>query len=369
MPRTPESVIARRVAAFGLGPGDGTIEVDSSRWGRIYGLIKTERLSGFAAAAAAEGTLAVSDEQRDELAALHAQDMMWTLALERALLRIADGAREDGVELIVLKGPALAHSFYPDPSCRAFGDIDLLVRTRDWRKACALLERLGFHRQRPEPRAGFDERYGKAAVHVNATGLNVDLHRTLVLGPFGLWMQPEELFDRTVPFEVAGVPLRRLDDTTILLHACVHASLGFMDPLLMPARDVAQVARHGDIDWDEVGRLAQRWKLRGVVRHAFQMVEELFGIAPPPEAENAWQGEITRRERRALDAYVTGRRARGGTVRSSVWAVPGVRAKAGLVRAMLLPDQAFLEARAQNGGRPSYVRRWAVPLKWLLRRR
>ncbi|MGH2727432.1 MAG: nucleotidyltransferase family protein, partial [Actinomycetota bacterium] len=259
MPKTAEGAIARRVAAYGLTPGE-PIEFDPSWWGRIYGLIKTEHLSGLAAAAAGEGTLAVSDEQRDELAALHTDDMMWTLALERALLAIAGAAREDGVDLIVLKGPALAHTFYPDPSWRAFGDIDLLVRTRDWRKACALLERLGFHRQRPEPRAGFDERYGKAAVHVNGAGLNVDLHRTLVVGPFGLWMQPEELFERTVPFEVAGVALRRLDDTAILLHACVHAALGFMEPLLMPARDVAQVAQQGDVDWDEVGILARRWK-------------------------------------------------------------------------------------------------------------
>ncbi len=369
MPEMPEGVIARRVAAYGLAAREETIEVDPSWWGRIYGLIKTERLSGLASAAAGEGSLAVTDEQSEELSALHTDDMMWTLALERALLGIAEAARDDGIDLIVLKGPALAHSFYPDPSWRAFGDIDLLVRTDDWRRSCALLERLGFNRQRPEPRAGFDERYGKAAVHVNAAGLNVDLHRTLVLGPFGLWMQPEELFGRTVPFEVAGVTLRRLDDTAILLHACVHAALGFMDPLLMPARDVAQIAQYGDVDWREVGTLARRWRLRGVVRHAFQTVEDMFGVAPPPEAEAVWQEEIGRRERRALDAYVTRRRTRGGTVRSSLWAVPGVRAKAGLVRAMLLPDHAFLEARTETGARASYVRRWAVPLRWLLRRR
>jgi hypothetical protein len=291
------------------------------------------------------------------------------LALERSLLRIAREAGEEGVELIVLKGPALAHHFYPDASWRAFADIDLLVRTNDWRRACAVLDRMGFHRQRPEPRAGFDERFGKAAVHADHQGLNVDLHRTLVLGSFGLWMHPEELFERTVTFPLADVPLRRLDDTATLLHACVHAALGFQDPLLMPLRDLAQVASLGKVDWDELGRWAARWKLGGVIGHAFDTAERLLGFEQPAEVAAVRAFPVGRRERRALDAYTTGRRARGGTVRSEFWAVPGIRQKAELLRAMLFPDPAFLASRTEEGARPSYVRRWAVPIRWLLRRR
>jgi hypothetical protein len=365
---SPTRAITLRLAAYGLSADETSIAVAEREWPSLLTHITAERLSGIAWAAADAGVLALDDTQVEDLRALHLQDMTWTLALERALLDIARAAEEQ-CEIILLKGPALAHRFYPDPSWRAFSDIDLLVRTGEWRRACALLERRGFRRERPEPRPGFDERFGKAAVHVNDQGLNVDLHRTLVLGSFGMWMQPEALFDRTVPFDVAGVPLRRLDDTALLLHACVHAALGFKDPLLMPLRDVAQIATFGAVDWEELGAWAGRWKLSAVVAHAFAEVERLLGFETPDEIAAVRSARVGRRERRAIDAYTTERRVRGGTARSSFWAVRGIRQKAGLLRAVLLPDQAFLEARTEAGARPSYFRRWAVPIRWLLRRR
>lgn len=360
--------IAGRVAAFGLASADGEIAVAAESWSRLLTLIGAERLSGLAIAAAEADLLRITEEQTEQLRQQHLDDMTWAVALERSLLAIETHARREGLELVVLKGPVLAHSFYPDASWRPFGDIDLLVRTADWRRACDLLERLGFRRELPEPRPGFDERFGKAAVHADAHGLNVDLHRSLVLGAFGHWIKPEDLFDRTTDFGLAGVGLRRLDDTALLLHACAHASLGFEDPLLMPLRDVLQIALLGSVDWDEFGTLAARWRMRAVVRHAIEAASGILEVEPPEAPLAACGGAIARRERRALADYVTGRRGRGGTARSTLRAVPGVRNKAGLVRAMLFPDHEFLASRAKAGEKPSYTKRWAVPVRWLLRR-
>lgn len=360
--------LARRLAATGLPYADEPFEIARPVWHRFLTTLKVERMTGLASAAAAADVLVLTNEQRAELHAAQLEAMTWTVALERALLEIALAGKADDLAFIVLKGPALAHNFYPDPSWRAFADIDLLVQTRDWRRACALLERNGFRREKPEPRAGFDERFGKAAVHVGPHGLSVDLHRTLVLGPFGLWMEPEELFEHTVPFDLAGVPLRRLDDTALLLHACVHAALGFMDPLLLPVRDVVQITQQGAIDWPQLGRWAERWRLRGVVLHAFKLANDILDFPPPEELAVLGPEPVARRERRALDAYITGRRSRGGTIRSALSALPRVRDKLALLRAMLVPERAFLAARTERGARPSYLRRWAVPVRWLMRR-
>jgi len=360
---------AVKIAAYGLRPRTEPIEISTSSWPTTLATLEVENLSGLAVAADGASVLQLDEAGRRSLYASFRDATAWTLGLERVLTRFHREALTQGIDFIVLKGPVLAHRFYPDPAWRPYKDLDLLVHTDEWRRACAALEGLGFRRELPEPRPAFDERFGKAAVHVDANDMRVDLHRTLVLGPFAVWLDPEALFDRTAPFELAGLTLRRLDDTMILLHACMHASLGWYPPLLQPLRDLAQVATQGDIDWDRFEADASRWRLLGVVRHSFTAVRESLDADLPAEAERIAHGPaVSKRERRALAGYTSEKRTRGGILRSTFWAVPGVRAKGALLRHLLLPDRRFLAARSASGVRPSYLRRLAIPVRWFLRR-
>ena len=364
----PARIVATKIAAFGLGE-PWHDEITSQVWWVLLPFLEVERLTGLAAEADAAGRLGIDDAQRAELREARVTATTRALGLERFLLRFADAARDEGVGLVVLKGPSFAHRFYPDPSWRPFNDLDVLVRTKDWRRACAILERFGFTRELPEPRPGFDERFGKAAAFFDVGGMCIDLHQRLVLGAFGVWQHPDELFDRTVPFRVAGTTLTGLDDTATLVHACMHAALGWFPPLLLPLRDVAQIASSGTIDWERFATDSDRWRLGTVVRHSFASVERILGVGlPAPALEAATRLRTTARERRALETYVSGKRSRGGTVRSTFWAVPGLRQKIALARTLALPDRGFLAARAAEGNRPSYVRRLSTPLRWLLRR-
>jgi len=321
-----------------------------------------------AVAAVEEGWLSLSGQQTEELLESQRELMLQALAMERKLLVLDEAFGRAGVDFILLKGSALAHSVYPDPSWRPFGDLDLMVRTRDWRQACSVLERFGLPRKLPEPRPGFDERFGKASVHGGNGDVEVDLHRTLVLGPFGLWLDPEALFGLTVPLSLGGRTLRRLDDTALLLHACMHASLGSRPPLLLPLRDVAQIAYYGEVDWSTLGELAARWRLGAVIRHALQATSDSLGITLPLQSKTCMEMKVRRKERGALDAYVTSRRGQGGTAISTLKAIPGVRAKLAYLRAMLTPDREFLLARTEGNGRASYARRWSIPLRWMAKR-
>ena len=365
---TRTSGIVGRIASYGLDDDRSPGEVSPSNWPSFLERLSSEHLTGLATAATAAGALRLDAEQDEALSSAHFEAVVWSLALERLLITVTEALASERIQFVVLKGPAMAHCFYPDPSWRSFSDIDLLVPTGDWRRACRLLEDLGVRRDLPEPRRGFDERFGKAADHTNAEGLRVDLHRTLVLGPFGLWMKPDELFERVVPFKLAGLTLPRLEDTMIMLHACMHASLGWRPPLLMPLRDIVEIGRRGSVDWDELDRYAARWRLRAVLRHALATAREELGAAPPPAASALIDARVPRRERRALDSYVTSRRSRGGTMRATLWAVHGIRAKAVFLRDLLFPGHEFLAARTGQGERPSYVRRWTTPIRWLFRK-
>jgi hypothetical protein len=344
------------------------VAVTDQDWDETLGALVAERLTGLAVAAAEAGALELTADQGKALVGAHRQRMVWALGLETTLLDLAAAFQEAGIEMVVLKGPAVAHTAYPDASWRPFVDLDLLVRASDWRGVLALFEGLGFRRRLPEPRIGFDERFGKAATHVTPNGEEIDLHRTLALGPFGLWMDPEELFDHTAEFDLGDQRLPRLDDTGLLAHACIHAALGMRRAHAISIRDVPQTAGLGGVDWDRTADWARRWKLAAVFRRASALASEIAGAAWPEEGRAALARKPGRGELRALRAYTTERRFGGGLALGTMAAIPGVRAKAAYAGSMLWPSRSFMAERNGRGGTGSHARRLAVPLRWMARK-
>ncbi len=363
--------VVRRITAYGLRRVPLVPPTDpfgDDVWRRVLATVGSQRLTGLALAAVDGGAIPLSDEQARHLRDRHQDAMISVLGLELELLSAAETLKRRGVEFVALKGSALARTVYPDPSWRSFGDVDLLIRGRDLKAALEALGSIGYRRVLPEPRPGFDLRFGKGAVLRNGDGLELDLHRTLVAGPFGLWTDPEWLFRYATSLSIGDRTIRRFDDTGLLLHACMHAILGAPRPRLLPLRDVAQVVEAGSPDWDLLAVWAQAWRLGPVFAQAFAAVTAVLRWEPPDEAARVASGSAGRRERRALAAYSTGAATYGVKSTAAIMAIPGLRAKAAYARALLVPNRQFLAARA-NGGRPSYVRRWLIPIRWALRRR
>jgi hypothetical protein len=327
-----------------------------------------QRLTGCAVAAWEAGELHLVEELADELLEHHRAAMVLALTIEQHLMELADAFSSAGLRAVVLKGPAVAHGLYPDPTVRPFGDLDLLVSADDWRRACELLIRHGYSRDLPEPRPGFDERFGKAATHSNGAGVKVDLHRTIVLGPFGLWLDPDELLRHTRTFPLGGRTIERLDPTGLLLNAVVHAALGTFPPLLLPLRDVVLAARQPDVEWTTLADWATRWHLGVAFRFAFAAVSSELGVEEPPQAGLVAPDVAARSDERAFRAYIERSRF-GGVALASTRAIPGVRAKLSYLTGLVAPSRAFLRARSGGGPQISYVSRWSVPIRRLTARR
>lgn len=84
--------------------------------------VEAERLAGLLARAIADDALPATDEQSEEAARLELDWACHALLLERKLLELSVRLEAAGVRLLALKGSAFAHSIYPDPSLRSFGD-------------------------------------------------------------------------------------------------------------------------------------------------------------------------------------------------------------------------------------------------------
>lgn len=343
----------QQVAAFGL---EGDLPererpLDDAAWAELTGRVRGERIEGLLAAAVDGGALPVTDTQLEAVREAARSRAAVDLYLERELVAVARVLTQADVAFRVLKGLAWAHSVYPDPSWRGTGDVDLLVATSDWYRAIDVLEANGLRRRVPELRPGFDSRFGKEATLSTPGGWEVDLHRVLVVGPFGLWPDVDELFGGKAAISVGGTQLPILDAEPALIHACYNAVLADDPPRLIALRDVAQMARSGMVDPAVTDQLAQRWKGRYVVAQALDLAGSTLRTDLSATGLGATFGppRPTLRERVLVASYRGP--ARGFTSQATGFlAVRGPRNKAAYLSALARPQTSYLSARGWSNG-------------------
>jgi hypothetical protein len=150
-----------------------------------------------------------------------------------------------GVEVIVLKGTALAGTLYGDWALRHCHDIDLLVRRGDLLRAVRALSAVG-----SEPAHGAVDPTAHEVGLSRPDGMPVRLHSR----PFRLLqcnLAIEEMWARSEPRTLAGVAVRVLSPADGLLHVCGTAAYWPSRALLLWVCDAWQIIRGmSPRDWD-----------------------------------------------------------------------------------------------------------------------
>lgn len=358
---------ALAVAAHGLARTRlrlPTGPLDDQTWTALMSRTTNERLGGLLAHAVADGALEVSPGQRDAVVALHEEEMRRALLLEATLLEVTDLLGGAGVETRVLKGLAVAHLDFADPSLRCFSDVDILVRSSDMDHAVALLERVG-QRDLPERRPGFDRRFGKdATIAVRLAGeeCRVDLHRTLALGRFGLAIRLEDLWRRSASLWVGGIELQALGLEERFLHACYNGLLGDVVPRLVALRDVAQISSNGALDLDRVRALGEAWRGQAVIFKTMCLARDKLGLEGA-DPLLAWTSDYrpSLQVRIALRTYGSQGGNNTATLLSGVLGLRRLKDAVAYLRALVFPKGTYVQARRASG-RP---REWRTGLREL----
>jgi len=355
--RTAPVEVLRAVAAHGLpgAPSVPPLPDAGSPWRELVALAERQRVLGLLVAVAAGGALPADDPRLVELLELHRHWCAHDLRLEALLVTAADRLAADDIDLIVLKGPALAHTHYPHPSLRLFGDLDLLVRSGQVATASAALrDELDATTALPELRPGFDDRFGKEVLlRTSPTaaapdGFEIDLHRTVVAGALGLTIPLDDLFRDTGTLELGGRSLLTLGTVPMLLAACYQASISDNPPRLAATRDLAQLVSDTPVTVDELIVAARRWRATAVVSAAFTRTWGTLDLPPHPLVQQ-WLATArpSRLERLLLAAHVA-----PGYVYwrhlAALLVLPGFEARVRYLSAVVAPQASYLEGRTSS---------------------
>ena len=279
----------RVVLTHGLGGATppACLAVSDEAW---HGLVVASRLhglEGLLVAAVVDGALDADAARRREAAELEIELTDRRMGLETrsaAPLAVLDGA---GIELRLLKGPALAALDYPDVQQRPTSDLDLLVRAEQIDRAVEALVAAGGTWIDPEPTEGYVRLAGKGATVMLPDGLEVDLHRILVWGPFGVRVPDDELWATRRAFEYAGTLRYGLGREETLLHLAQHLLvLGAVRA--REVRDVGQVLCSPELDVERLLVLAHRWGQEAVLATAIRMADRDLLLAPGAHPLSSW---------------------------------------------------------------------------------
>jgi hypothetical protein len=341
--RTLRAIASHGLAGSLLDMPQETLADDD--FARVHAAVRSQKLTGLFWSAITHGDFPTTGSQRERAEKSHLERLVGVLLLEDLLLHVAQSMEDADIPVRVLKGAAMAHLDYPDPSQRPFGDIDVLVPGDHFDAAVDVLTTSGCRRLFPEPRPGFDRQFGKGACLRTPAGLEIDLHRTFSMGPFGAWLALDEVWATSECFMLAGKRLHALSPEVRFLHAAYHASLGDRTLRLAPLRDVAQLALTRELDWRRVHALMEGSRGEAVVARSVCSAWGELHVADVL-AISAWASAYQESPRQASELAVYGSRSSyAARALATVGAIPSMTQKARYVRTLAWPGHSYVADR------------------------
>jgi hypothetical protein len=170
------------------------------------------------------------------------------------------------VDILPLKGPALALALYGSAALRSSNDLDLLVRSEDFPRCEALLLGQGFIP------LGTASEHDRRFLRDN---LLVELHFELA-SPLDFPLDIEPIWSRSRPDKFRGHPIRALSPIDLVLYLCCHGLKHGFSRLIW-IMDVARSLGGWQPDaYKELIRHARRQSLEPYLLIACEVVRSMF---------------------------------------------------------------------------------------------
>ena len=200
------------------------------------------------------------------------------LLLAKELVKLLHLFSAHEISAIPYKGAVLAASVYGNLALREFGDLDVLVREREYQTAQRLLSARGYRLMKE-----FD--WESTLVHDSGT-FAVDLHKGMTTREFSSPLGFEYLSGHLERITVAGteVPTLSPGDTLLMLAIQITKDSGSRYFQLAKISDMAELLRvYPHLDLAQVLRGARRLGGERMLLYSLRLANNLLGAVLPQE--------------------------------------------------------------------------------------
>jgi hypothetical protein len=210
--------------------------------------------------------------------------------------------RAAGMNVLVLKGAALAASYYDAPTLRPMDDVDIMVDQADVPRALEILAACGW--QAATAVTADLLRFRHAVQCIGPDGCQVDLHWH-VLHEAPSRAADEVLRQRPESLDLLGTSVQQLEPTALLFVVIVHGVCWNSETPIRWIADATMILRRGaEIDWAHLTNLGITLHLAERLRLGLHYLVAHFDAPVPASALQALDARapswIERAERHAI---------------------------------------------------------------------
>ncbi|HMB95839.1 MAG TPA: nucleotidyltransferase family protein [Tepidisphaeraceae bacterium] len=232
------------------------------------------------------GAESIPKEFRDRLQRQVQANALNNLLMMRELIKLTGAMESQQVRVLPYKGPTLAMIAYGDLSLRQCGDLDILVPQRDIEKSKEVLVAHGY-----QPMFDTDEKTEANRVALpheydyvysrKDPPVMVELHWQVMGKLFSFDPDPDDLWNRAAPQNVAGATMRMLSPEDLLLILSAHGMKHFWTRLGWIC-DLAEFIRScPKIDWQKLLQRSTELNARGILMLGLVLANRVVGAAVP----------------------------------------------------------------------------------------
>jgi hypothetical protein len=204
-----------------------------------------------------------------------------TLQLTAELFCILDRFNLEGIGALVVKGPALAMQAYGDLAIRSYGDLDLLVRQQDIRRATELMIAAGYTPAVSLTAIDAGKIPGQYLFSKQDSKLLVEFHNDCTLRYFPRRLPLEKFFARQIRvlLDTREVPALCVEDELVLI--CIHGAKHFWERLMWIADVAALLSRQTGIDWSRASDSARAVGAERMLHTGLRLATDLLKAQLP----------------------------------------------------------------------------------------
>jgi len=196
----------------------------------------------------------LSAEILTELKAHYMSISQRNMLMSAELIKIMNLLKENSIEALAFKGPALSQIAYGDITLRQYTDLDVLVKKEDIYKIDTLLKARGYQRVlklSPVQEKVYIQNAQDLGFYHPKSGLHFEMHWSLLNEDYPMQINLDTIWKNPQTVKINQQEIKTFPIQELLPYLCIHGSKHLWERIEW-IKDIDLLIRKEDIDWEKI---------------------------------------------------------------------------------------------------------------------